>query len=147
MAYNVYQDDELIAEKIEDNEYTVEGLTPNTKYSFSVSEVIGDEESEKSDPVTITTEYSDIESVEVTPKTNNLEVGKARDLTAKVEPSTAKQEVTWSSSDDEVATVSGGKVTAIGEGEATITVEANGEADTAAVNVTEPEEPEPEEGD
>lgn len=140
MAYNVYQDDELIAEKIEDNECTVEGLTPNTEYSFSVSEVIGESESEKSDPVTITTEYSDVESVEVTPKTNNLEVGKTHDLTAKVEPSTAKQEVTWSSSDDEVATVSGGKVTAIGEGEVTITVEANGETDTAVVNVTEPEE-------
>lgn len=46
MGYNVYQGDKLIAENIEEKEYTVEGLTPNTEYSFSVSEVIGDEESE-----------------------------------------------------------------------------------------------------
>ena len=55
MGYNVYQDNELIAEEIEEKEYTVEGLTPNTEYSFSVSEVIGDKESEKSEAVTVTT--------------------------------------------------------------------------------------------
>ncbi len=150
MAYNVYQGNELIAEGLEVTEYTVDGLTPNTEYSFSVTEVIGDKESEKSDPVTITTKYSDVDSVTVSPKTNNLEVGKTRDLTVKVEPSTAKQDVTWSSSDDEVASVSGGTVTAVAEGEATITVTAEGKSDTATINVTEPDpepEPDPEEGD
>lgn len=147
MAYNVYQDDKLIL-TTEDKECTVDGLTPNTEYSFSVTEVIGDKESEKSDPVTITTKYSDVESVTVSPKTNNLEVGATRSLTAKVEPTTAKQDVTWSSSDDEVATVENGTVTAVAEGEATITVTAEGQSDTATVNVTEPEpEPDPEEGD
>lgn len=47
MGYNVYQDDELIAEEIEEKEYTVDGLKPSTEYSFSVSQVISGEESEK----------------------------------------------------------------------------------------------------
>lgn len=47
MGYNVYQDEDLIAEGIEEKEYTVEGLEPSTEYSFSVTEVIGDKESEK----------------------------------------------------------------------------------------------------
>src|SRR5690625_4797723 len=111
MLYNVYQGNELIAEGIGGKEYTVDGLTPNTEYSFSVSEVIGDKESDKSDPVTITTKYSDVESVTVAPKTNNLEVGATRNLTATVEPSTAKQDVAWSTSDDGIATVNNGIVT------------------------------------
>lgn len=150
MSYNVYKDDELIAKDIENKEHTVEGLEPNTEYSFSVSEIIGDSESDKSDSVTVTTKSSDVESVTVTPKTNNLEVDGTRDLKVTVEPSTAKQDVTYESNDDKVATVnSSGLVTAIAEGEATITVTAEDETDTATVNVTEPEEPEPdpEEGD
>lgn len=150
MPYNIYQDDELIAEDVEDKEYTVEGLTPNTEYSFSVSEVIGDNESEKSDPITVTTKYSDVESVTVSPKTNNLEVDDTRQLNATVEPSTAKQDVTFTSDNDEVATVnSSGLVTAVSEGETTITVTADGKTDTSTINVSEsePEEPEPEEGD
>jgi len=143
MAYNVYQNDELIL-TTEDKECTAEGLTPNTEYSFSVSEIIGDNESERSDAVTITTDYSPVASVTVAPKTNNLEVGATRNLTSTVEPSTAKQDVIWSSSDEGVATVSNGTVTAIGEGTATITVTAEGQSDTATVNVTEPE-PDPEE--
>lgn len=144
MPYNVYQDGELIAEGIESKEYTVEGLTPNTEYSFSVSEVIGEKESERSEPVIVKTKYSDVESVTVSPKTNNLEVGATRKLNATVEPSAAKQDVTWSSSDDEVATVENGTVTAIGVGTATITATAENKSDTATVNVTEPE-PDPEE--
>lgn len=141
MAYNVYQGDELIAEGIETKEHTVTGLTPNTEYSFSVSEVIGDDESEKSDPVTITTKYSDVESVAVSPKTNNLTVGATRDLSAAVTPSTAKQSVNWSSSNADVATVSDGTVTAISSGTATITATSTEKpdvTDTATVNVTQP---------
>src|SRR5699024_7341944 len=54
MAYNIYQNDEKIA-TTDNKEYTVTGLEPNTEYSFSVSEVIGDKESEKSEAVTVTT--------------------------------------------------------------------------------------------
>lgn len=146
MAYNVYQDDELIKEGIEKKEYEVTGLEPNTEYSFSVSEVIGDNESEKSEAVTVTTKYSDVESVTVSPKKNNLDVGGTRTLDATVEPSTAKQNVSWESSDDEVATVdSNGKVEAIAEGEATVTATAEGETGESAVTVTETDDEE--EGD
>ncbi|WP_368652372.1 Ig-like domain-containing protein [Ornithinibacillus sp. 4-3] len=141
MPYNIYQDGELIAEGIEEKEYIVEGLTPNTEYSFSVSEVIGENESEQSDPVTITTIYSDVESVAVSPKTNNLIVGATRQLNVTVEPSTAKQDVTYSSTNNEIATVdTNGLVTAISVGQVTITVTTENETDTSIVNVTEPEE-------
>ena len=142
MPYNIYQDNELIAEGIEEKEYSVTGLSPNTEYSFSVSEVIGDKESERSEPILITTKYSDVESVTISPKTNNLEVGATRNLTAAIEPSTAKQDVTWSSDSESIATVSNGTVTAVSAGTATITVTAEGQSDTATVNVTEPDEPE-----
>lgn len=143
MPYNVYQGDNLIAEKIDTKAHTVEGLSPNTEYAFSVSEVIGDTESDKAD-VDVTTEYSPVESVSVSPKTNNLNVDATRQLNVTVEPSTAPQNVTWSSSDDEVATVSDGLVTAIGSGTATITATAGDVSDTATVNVTVPEpDPEP----
>lgn len=151
MVYNVYQNNDLIAEGIKDKEYTAAGLKPNTEYSFSVSEVIGDNESEKSDPVIITTKYSDVESVSVSPKTNNLEVEETRNLKATVKPDTAKQDVSWSSDNESAATVdSSGIVTAISEGKATITATTEGKSDTATVNVTEPvpePDPDPEEGD
>ena len=142
MAYNVYQNDELIADGIENKEYSVTGLLPNTEYSFSVSEVIGDKESERSEPIIVTTKYSDVESITISPKTNNLEVGATRNLTAAIEPSTAKQDVTWSSDNESIATVSNGTVTAVSAGTATITVTAEGQSDTATVNITEPDEPE-----
>lgn len=141
MTYNIYQNDKLIAEGIENKEYTVTGLEPNTEYSFSVSEVIGDKESERSEQVTVTTDYSAVETVTVSPKTNNLDVGATRKLTATVEPSTAKQDVAWSSDNDEIATVKkDGTVTAVSKGETTITATAEGKTDTATVNVTQPVE-------
>lgn len=149
MPYNVYQDGDLIAEAIEEKEYIVEGLAPNTEYSFSVSEVIGENESDQSDTVTVTTNYSDVESVAVSPKTNNLEVGATRQLNVTVTPSTARQDVLYSSSDNEIATVdTNGLVTAISIGQVTITVIAENATDTSTVNVTEPDpDPEPGEGD
>lgn len=55
--------------------------------------------------------------------TATLEVGDKLTLTATVAPADAtNQNVTWTTSDDKVATVVDGKVTAVGEGKATITV-------------------------
>lgn len=144
-TYNIYRDGEKIASGIEDNEYTDTDLTPNTVYEYRVSAENSVGESELSDPVTVTTDYSDVESVTISPKTNNLEVDGTRQLNADVEPSTAKQDVTYESSEEGVATVdSNGLVTAIAEGEATITATAEGKTDTATVNVTDPD---PDEGD
>ena len=66
-----------------------------------------------------------------------LEVGKTGTLEAKVEPSDAtNKNVTWSSSNEEVATVANGTVTAVSAGEATITVTTEDGAKTATCKVT-----------
>src|SRR5699024_5422605 len=152
MGYNVYQDNDLIAENIEYKEYTVEGLEPDTEYSFSVTEVIGDRESEKA-TINIKTKPIGVANVTVAPKTNNLEVDDTRQLNVTIEPSNAtNQDVAYTSDDEAIATVDAkGLVTAVAEGTATITVTTDDgdHTDTATVNVTDPEptEPDPEEGD
>ncbi len=142
-TYNIYRNGEKIASGIKEKTYTDTGLTPNTEYEYQVSAENSVGESELSEKVIVSTDYSDVEAVTVSPKTNNLEVGATRQLNATVEPSTAKQDVTFKSDNDEVVTVNtGGLVTAIGAGETTITVTADGKTDTATVNVSEPEDPE-----
>lgn len=81
-----------------------------------------------------------VTGVTVSPKTNNLEVGATRQLNVTIEPSDIESTATYTSSDDEVASISeSGLITAIGVGTATITVEVDGVSDVATVNVTEPE--------
>ncbi|MGI6747001.1 MAG: right-handed parallel beta-helix repeat-containing protein [Anaerovoracaceae bacterium] len=64
-----------------------------------------------------------------------LGIGETVTITATVEPSNAtRKTVTWSTSDANVATVDNGVVTAVGEGETTITATAGGK--TAEVVVT-----------
>ncbi len=65
--------------------------------------------------------------------------GKSQTLSATVYPSSATDKtITWSSSDTAVATVSNGKVTAVGSGTALITASAgNGICDTCVVTVAE----------
>ncbi len=69
-----------------------------------------------------------------------LEKGKTVNLTASIQPSSAAEKtVTWSTSDERVATVSDGRVTARAAGTATITAKtANGKTATCKVTVTEP---------
>ena len=66
------------------------------------------------------------ETITVEPGTEALNVGETAELTAKVDPSNATDPtVTWTSSDETVATVdANGKVTAVGGGTATITAKA-----------------------
>ena len=67
-----------------------------------------------------------------------LEVGETRTINAIISPSNAtNKKVTWSSSDEKVATVdANGKVTAVGVGEATITVKTEDGGKTAKCYVT-----------
>lgn len=98
MAYNVYQGDNLIAEKITEKEYTAEGLTPNTEYSFSVSEIIGEKESEKA-TITVKTKPINVTGVTLTPKTSTADSGKAdgANIAATVAPANASNKsVTYS---------------------------------------------------
>lgn len=72
--------------------------------------------------------------------TTSLIVDGTETLTFTISPADADTKiVTWSSSDEEVATVVDGLVTAIGAGEATITATAtdgSGKTDTCVVTVT-----------
>ena len=78
--------------------------------------------------------------------TLELFTGNTATLTATVHPDNAtNKDVTWSSDNADVATVDNGTVTAVGAGEATITVQTQDGNYTASctVTVTKPEEPKP----
>lgn len=83
----------------------------------------------------------EVTSVTVTPATLSLEEGSASTAVATVLPGGASQAVTWASSDDNIATVSGaGLITAVAAGSATITATsvADGtKSGTLALTVTE----------
>ncbi len=83
-----------------------------------------------SDPVAVT-------GVELDESTIELEVGETQKLTATVAPGNAtNKSVTWESDDEDVATVEGGVVTAVGEGTANITVTTVDGSFTAECEVT-----------
>lgn len=80
-----------------------------------------------------------VTSVAVSPTSLNLEVGQTGTLTATVKPDNATNKtVTWTTSNDKVATVANGVVTAVGKGTATITAAAGGKTATCTVTVKEP---------
>ena len=88
-----------------------------------------------------------VESVSLSPSTLTLEAGKSGALTAAITPDNAtNKSVTWESSNAAVATVENGVVTAVGAGEAIITVTTadGGKTDACKVTVTAVPEPEPE---
>jgi len=84
-----------------------------------------------------------VATVEVSPATATVEPGGTVQLTATLKASDGRtltlRTVIWTSSNSSVATVDvEGLVTAVGEGTATITAQAEGKSDTAAVTVTIP---------
>lgn len=85
-----------------------------------------------------------VTGVSLNQNTLDLTVGGRATLTATVSPENATDKtVTWESSDNSVATVSGGTVTAVGAGKATITARAGSCTATCAVTVTQPDDGEP----
>lgn len=80
----------------------------------------------------------DVQKVELNKSELTLEIGGVETLTATVTPDNATNKVvSWTSSDPSVATVSGGKVTAVAAGTATITATADGKSATCTVTVNE----------
>ena len=75
-------------------------------------------------------------SITLSPKTLNLDVGEEGKIEITV-LGTDGQAISWSSSNDRVATVRGGTVTAEGAGTATITASVAGVSDYCTVHVTE----------
>ena len=81
--------------------------------------------------------YTKVEKVELNVESLNLQVEETFDLVQTITPTDAKYKtVTWSSSNDKVASVNSGKVAALSEGEAIITVTTDDGAKTATCNVT-----------
>ena len=77
-----------------------------------------------------------VASIELNKTALTLEVGKNETLTATVKPDNAEDKtVTWTSSDETVATVENGKVTAVKAGTATITAKAGEQSASCAVTV------------
>lgn len=77
-----------------------------------------------------------VTSVKLNKTSVSLTVGDTTTITATVNPSNASNKtVTWKSSNEKVATVKNGKITAIGEGTATITATAGGKNSTVKVTV------------
>ena len=70
--------------------------------------------------------------------TASLEVGKDVTLSATVAPADSTDAVVWSTSDATIATVAGGKVTALKAGTVTITAKAGDKTATCTVTVTAP---------
>ena len=89
----------------------------------------------------VTDDFVAVSGVTIGEADFTLNKGQEKQLTATVTPSNASEpEVTWTSSDTNVATVDpNGKVTAVGRGEATITVSTgNGKTATVTVTVKDP---------
>ena len=91
--------------------------------------------------VTVTTATVPVTGVTLDPTSLTLDVNQTAPLTATITPSDAtNQNVTWTSDNPSVATVSGGVVTAVAPGEATITATTadGGFAATCTVTVNKP---------
>lgn len=81
-------------------------------------------------------ETVDVSSVAIDPTQATLTEGETLQLTATVQPDNATDKtVAWSSSDAAVATVTDGLVTAVGEGQATITAKSGSQTVTCTVTV------------
>lgn len=77
-----------------------------------------------------------VSSVSLNKTSLELVIGESVQLNATANPSDATQKtVTWSSSNQAVATVAGGKVTAVSEGSSIITANAGGKSATCSVTV------------
>lgn len=91
----------------------------------------------------VTVNATEATGVKLSSTSATLNVNETLQLTATLEPSSAESNLTWSSSDVKIVTVSDkGLVTAVAKGTATITVTtANGKTASCSITVNEPETP------
>ena len=122
---------------------TVTGKTQNTKYYVWVKDQVGHVSTGRE----IKTQIQYVTSISLNKTSETLNVGSTVTLTATVNPSNANNKnVTWSSNNTSVATVSNGVVTAKTAGTATITATAqdgSGKSATCTVTVKVPSSVEP----
>ena len=94
---------------------------------------------DKTATCTVTVIPTPVTSVALNVTSASLQVGETVTLTATVNPSDATDKsVTWSTSDESIATVSNGVVKAVSIGSATITAKAGDKTATCAVSVVPP---------
>lgn len=132
LTYNLYRDGEKIASELGEKTYTDTGLEPNTTYKYQVSAENEFGESELSAEVNVTTSKSPVSSIELDEDEVVLTPDETVNLTATINPETAEQSVEWDSDNTDVATVEDGLVTAVGEGEAVITVSSTANPEQSA---------------
>lgn len=79
-----------------------------------------------------------VDSITLDPSSVELHVGETATVECDIYPSEASDaEITWSTSNDDVASVRNGKIIAEGEGSCTITAQAGGKTDTVSVEVSD----------
>ncbi len=128
ITYDLYLDGDLLKSEHTETEYTLSSLEKNTTYS---GVIIAQSTNEKSKTIdftfkTLETDEINVSEIKVTPEILTLATGEATQLTANILPENAtNKNVTWVSSDTNIATVDAdGNVTAVTEGEVSITATA-----------------------
>ena len=98
-------------------------------------------------PVETEAPKTEVTSVEIDSEDIELKVGEEKTITATVNPENADDKtLTWESSNTAVATVENGKITAVSEGTAEISVKStNGKTDSIIVTVLPADKEEPKE--
>ena len=84
----------------------------------------------------------EVENISLDKTTTSLKVGETLNLSATITPENAtNKEIIYSSSDQQVATISGSTLTAVAQGSVTVTATANnGKSDSFILNVIEEED-------
>ena len=86
--------------------------------------------------VTVTKAAIKATGIRVLPGNLEILAGASENLTAELEPANATDSITWTSSNEGVAIVSGGRVTGIAPGDTVITARAGDVSATCTVRVT-----------
>lgn len=97
---------------------------------------------DKDDPKPETPSEVKVEKVVLSATSQEIEVGKTFTLTATLEPSNAKGDIEWSSSDENVAKIEAGTVTAVAKGEAVVTAAVGEVSASCVITVKEADEQE-----
>lgn len=97
--------------------------------------VITDNDKKISIPIIVNEDLKPITKLSFNKKSEEIIVGKAITLTPNVSPKDTKENIYWKSSNEAVATVENGKVTAISKGTTTITVSNNDNSISASIKI------------
>lgn len=112
------------------NRFLLKGLASVFTMAVMFGTVSCSDDDDDSKPVAVS-------AVSVSPATATVKVGESVTLSATITPSDAAEKtITWTSSDDKIATVDAGKVTGVAEGSATITATTKDGGKTATSTVT-----------